>query len=616
MIFWSKMGLFLEKHSKKLLVLAIVFFALFLAFLSLRKLDYFAYNAFDLSIFNQVFYNTLHGRWFEMTINLNSYLADHFTPIIILFLPFYALWPKAEGLLILQSFILAFSAWPIYLISRHVLANKKISFFIALAWLFNPFVHSAHFYEFHLLPIAVLFIFWAFYFYQKEKFKYFILFFILSLLVREDVALILLGFPFLAILEQRKKFWVIPSLVLALCYFFLSLKIIGHFDPSGSYKFFIYYSWLGGHSLGEIIFSFLIHPLKVLQHIFSLQNMFNLAIIFWPFLFFPFLKPKYFIFFLLPLLQIIMTGGGFSSMVYQSHYILFFLPGLFFAFIFSFQKIIKFKNKSFIYLLLFVTVIYLDLFLSPVKQVFLYPKQESFITAKQEMIKTLGSDKTLAVSASFLPALSTREKIYAVNYSYFAKSQFAKKDFILPDVDYILLDYSDFIADLLEKETNNLLASQRPKMNDRWKALLDNYHLEKIDHDLFLFSKKTAEDQEKYRLLDFIERPDNLPNKLILNQEYIVDKDVLSLEFNPDFFAENYLIRFYAQDFFYDLPLDYALISKAFLDKQKVIKLNYYLSSEIKAYQVFSWSGENKLGLIGEVVPDLQIKTLNEKISL
>ena len=109
-----------KKHSNKILWISIFIYILLFSFLSLKKYYAFGYNAFDLAIFNQVFFNTLDGRWFEMTINLNSYLADHFTPIIILLLPVYKLWPRAETLLILQSIVLGLSAWPLYKISRHV----------------------------------------------------------------------------------------------------------------------------------------------------------------------------------------------------------------------------------------------------------------------------------------------------------------------------------------------------------------------------------------------------------------------------------------------------------------------------------------------------------------
>ena len=330
-----------KKHSNKILWISIFIYILLFSFLSLKKYYAFGYNAFDLAIFNQVFFNTLDGRWFEMTINLNSYLADHFTPIIILLLPVYKLWPRAETLLILQSIVLGLSAWPLYKISRHVKKNSLFALSIALLWLVNPFVHNANVFEFHLLPLAVFFIFWTFYFYQKDSYKLFILFLVLSLLVREDIALILVGFFPLAFFEKRNLKWKIISIILPVVYFLFSISLVSSFS-GGAYKFVIYYSWLTN------IFS---QPISVLAKIFSLSNIFNFSFVFLPLLFIPFLRARYLFLSLLPLLQFVLSSTGFYSVIYNSHYILLLLPGIFISFIFAFSRIDKqkiiYNNKNF-----------------------------------------------------------------------------------------------------------------------------------------------------------------------------------------------------------------------------------------------------------------------------
>ena len=134
----------IKKHSNKILWVSIIIYILLFSFLSLKKYYAFGYNAFDLAIFNQVFFNTAEGRWFDMTINLNSYLADHFTPIIFLLLPIYKLIPRPETLLILQTVILALSAWPLYKISEYISKDSLISLVVAILWLVNPFIHNVN----------------------------------------------------------------------------------------------------------------------------------------------------------------------------------------------------------------------------------------------------------------------------------------------------------------------------------------------------------------------------------------------------------------------------------------------------------------------------------------
>ncbi len=330
---------FITKHSQLFLWLLITSYVLLFSFLSLKKLDNYAYNVFDLGIFNQVFWNTLHGDWFQMTINLNSYLADHFEPFIILLLPLYWLKPGPENLLILQSAVLGLSAWPLYKISQLVLQDKFWSLGIAFVWLVNPFLHNANVFEFHEMPFAVFFIFWAIYFYLRNRFGWFLLFFFLIILVREDVFFILFGFGILAILDKRKWQWWFLPFVVGGAYFFTALKIISHFSMTGSYKFFMYYGWLGGHDLWSIIYLWLVHPLRLLLHIFTFENLFYSLIIILPLLFLPLIRPKYLWLAFLPFVEIILSWHGVVPYVYYSHYILIFYPGVFLALIFAAEKI-------------------------------------------------------------------------------------------------------------------------------------------------------------------------------------------------------------------------------------------------------------------------------------
>ena len=186
-----------------MLVGAIFLYFIIFSWLSFKKYQGFDYNSFDLAIFNQVFFNTAHGRLFDLTINLHNYLGDHFEPMILLLLPFYLSKSSPVTLLFLQSAIIALSAWPLYLIAKKVLSKSSLALLIAILWLLNPFVHSANLYEFHLLAFAPFFFFWTFYFYQQNKFKLFCLFFILSLLVREDISLLLVSFAFLSYLDKK-----------------------------------------------------------------------------------------------------------------------------------------------------------------------------------------------------------------------------------------------------------------------------------------------------------------------------------------------------------------------------------------------------------------------------
>ena len=618
MLFLSKIRLFIDKYSKQLLWLLIIAYGLFFGYLSLLKLDYFIYNNFDLSIFNQVFYNTLNGNWLEMTINLHTYLADHFTPIIFLLLPIYALKIGPENLLIIQSFSLALAAWPLYLITHKVSRNNLLALSVAIFWLLNPFVHYANIYEFHLLTLAPFFFFWCFYFYQENKFKPFIVLFAIALLIREDVSLFLLGFSILAFLDKKDWRWKYLVPIISLIYFFVALRIIDYFSPDGAYKFLAYYGWLGGSDVLSIAWSFVSHPIRVLLHVFSWQNISSALIVLWPFLFLPLLKSKYLLLSLVSFSATLLTATSFASIIFYTHYSLFILPSIFICFIFSLHSLKFSKHKSFIYLLLATTVIYLAIFLSPIKSLLTYPFDKQGLDYRQEVLEQIGDQATIAASTSFLPDLSSRETVYPVSYSYFGGGQFLIEDFDLPLVDYILIDYKNFFVDMAATNATFFSTERKVMMNSRWGDKLQKYSLIWAKNDILLFQNKEQVAEGLFLTEVLSEQEEQFKDNynLIFDSYFDNQNNILELKLNSNLLSDKHLIRFYRDDYYFDLPLAYSLFSAESDVIDKTIMVKYYLSSDVKSYQVFTWQAENILGLVGEALSDFKLQSIIDQTSL
>jgi len=160
----TKIDNFLNNFGQWLVILAGFTYTLIFAALAFWKYFNFQYNALDLAIINQAVYLTSLGKFFASSIHPPTYLGDHFTPVLFLFLPFYFVFKHPLVLLVIQTIILAGCSWPIYLIAKNVL-NKKWAILFALSWLINPFVQNINLFEFHFLPTAIFFILFAFYFY-------------------------------------------------------------------------------------------------------------------------------------------------------------------------------------------------------------------------------------------------------------------------------------------------------------------------------------------------------------------------------------------------------------------------------------------------------------------
>ena len=109
------------KINKLLLIFLAVYFV-FVLLICLFKYFTFSYNGLDLAIFNQVFYNSSLGHFFNFTIHPTSYLGDHFELIIFFLVPFYSVVKSPLTLLVMQIFFLALTIIPIYLISKKYLS--------------------------------------------------------------------------------------------------------------------------------------------------------------------------------------------------------------------------------------------------------------------------------------------------------------------------------------------------------------------------------------------------------------------------------------------------------------------------------------------------------------
>ncbi len=511
----SKVMQFIKQHQSGLLILAIIFYILIFALVSLWKYQNFFYNALDLAIINQAFYNSAQGDWFGSSIHPPSYWGDHFSPIILLLLPFYLIKRVPQTLLVLQSIILGLSAWPLYLIAKTVL-GKNFALIIASAWLVNPVVQNTNLFEFSLLPAAIFFLFWVWYFYQRKNFLGFLIFSTLALLVREDASLVIIMFGLLGWWQKRNWQWLITPILLGVGYFIGALTVSKNFAPDQSYKFFIYYPWLP---------ELLTRPWLPIFYLLRINNLIYLAGLGLTLVFIPFLSPLYLLPGLIISAQLILGSSGGSQTLLETHYSSLLLPTLFVAAVYGWQKIINHQPTKLIRLInqyqqltiiIFVVgVIYSSLTLGPLLGVWQKINAPSATTAKQELINLIPKDAAVAAGYDLLAQLSSRPKIYSFNYAFLGKQQFLSNDYNLPpDTEFLAVDFADFVTYQIQYGQNLYYQSQYHQALQQWPEILDGYGLIFIDDTLALFKKGS---DNIYQLLSFLDQPPINQNQLKIN---------------------------------------------------------------------------------------------------
>ncbi|MGJ3246465.1 MAG: DUF2079 domain-containing protein [Elainellaceae cyanobacterium] len=186
-----------------------------------------AYVSFDQGIFNQLFWNSAHGRLFQSSLSSTlstpvvhdgdvpsvfyHRLGQHFTPALMLWLPLYALIPSHVTLLVLQVTLMTAAGLVLYRLARQYLEPERSTLITASFYAANAVIGPtlANFHDLSQLP---LFLFSGLLALEKRQWWLFWLFVVLILAIREDTGVVLFGVGFYLILSRRY-----PQVGLAVC---------------------------------------------------------------------------------------------------------------------------------------------------------------------------------------------------------------------------------------------------------------------------------------------------------------------------------------------------------------------------------------------------------------
>jgi uncharacterized membrane protein len=147
--------------------------------------------AYDLGIYDNLMFTAMRGHPFRSTVLLGpdgpSYLVGHAEFAMLLFVPLYRLWPCADMLLTLQAVALGFAAVPLYLFARTLL-TRGAAVVLALSYLLYAPMHGSSFYDFHWLPISLIFQFSLYYALANHKNWLIGVCYVVLTLIREDIS--------------------------------------------------------------------------------------------------------------------------------------------------------------------------------------------------------------------------------------------------------------------------------------------------------------------------------------------------------------------------------------------------------------------------------------------
>ncbi|HAW49847.1 TPA: hypothetical protein DCX16_02715 [bacterium] len=228
----------------------------------------------DMALFDQIFWDTIHGKILYAQGHGYNFLGEHFSPAIIILAPFYLIFPHPCTLMALQSMYIGIGAIPIYLIANDKLKNPLLGLSFSLAYLLYPMTSRVNLLEFHEITLCIPFLLFTFYFLEKERWGFYFLFLFLSMMVKENIPLTIIGLGFYILLIKKKRAIGFVSIGISIIWAYLSIKVlipyIREATSEGAYSGYQAairrYSYLGETPL-EIIRNLLFHPQKIIEAI-------------------------------------------------------------------------------------------------------------------------------------------------------------------------------------------------------------------------------------------------------------------------------------------------------------------------------------------------------------
>lgn len=168
-----------------------LFYITYMSFYTVRNHHKFNTFTWDLGQITNQFHNFLHGHPFRCTALIRegnwSELRNHAEATMFFLLPFYAIYPAAETLLVLQATLLGLAGICVYRFAARRLPPWTAVLLTGAYYLYPP-LHGAQFFDIHFQPLAAAFLLAAIDCFDARRMRLFTVFFILAILCREDIS--------------------------------------------------------------------------------------------------------------------------------------------------------------------------------------------------------------------------------------------------------------------------------------------------------------------------------------------------------------------------------------------------------------------------------------------
>ena len=196
---------------KVLAVLAVCGLGFVILFSTLTILQYHVgeFGYADSGFVAEALWNTLHGRFmYAHGFAPPMLLADHFSPIWLALIPFYAIYPAHETLMVISALVIAATTVPLFFLARWEWKDNGAALCLAVAFLLYPAAQhevSSFSFGFQAEVVALPFLAWACYCMRRHQWGRLCFALLLVLCCKETLSAVVFGVGICVFLIEGQK---------------------------------------------------------------------------------------------------------------------------------------------------------------------------------------------------------------------------------------------------------------------------------------------------------------------------------------------------------------------------------------------------------------------------
>jgi len=327
---------------------------------------------YDLGIMNQTVFNTYKAmveknpsKILEETDPISGMqikrMAIHNDLLLAVISPLYVIHAGPETLLILQSVILGLGALAMFKIVLHLLKNERYKDIVALvfayAYLLYAPMERANIFDFHAVTLATTFLLWMVYLWLVKRYYWSIVFFLLSLLSKEQVGLTTLFFGGFVLWNhhfakeegKKEKIYGLMVVIVSFVWVILSFLVIIPYFRGGDHFAVVRYGDFGDSPI-RILIGIIKNPYSVQKYLFQIDTLRYFFFLLGPLAFLSLVSPLQLLIALPEFaINLLSNNGNMRNIIF--HYTAVIQPFVFLSAAYGFRKALSSKRKILVFLL-------------------------------------------------------------------------------------------------------------------------------------------------------------------------------------------------------------------------------------------------------------------------